>query len=192
MLKRLAPFLPCVIMIACISMGGVSPADQTAVVQTLTATVWTPTPPTASPTPEPNLIAIIEILNNAMVGSDPLAETIKAKFSIIDARILMDGAANLAGILQLSIECEWIFSDSCTLEETFVVLMRALTADDKVTGKIIEQVPLTVHTLQMVAFDHMLQTGMIAVNWQDVMDYAAGRINGNQLGARIIRYAASP
>ena len=36
----------------------------------------------------------------------------------------------------------------------------------------------------------MIQTGMVVVAWNDVMDYALGKITGNQLGSRITRLLA--
>ena len=33
--------------------------------------------------------------------------------------------------LQIDVDCEWIFSDSCTPEGSFVVLMRAFRANDR-------------------------------------------------------------
>ena len=127
-----------------------------------------------------------------MLGADPLGETIDAKFSVIDAQIVLDDVTQQATILRVHVECEWVFSDSCTPEQTFVVLMRALTINEKVLEKISPQIPPTVHTLQMVAFDRMVQTGMVVSSWDDVMDYAAGRISGNQLGSRITRLVTDP
>lgn len=193
MLKRLLPFVPLIFFIACVpSSGEITPPEITAMIQTLTATMWTPTPITPSATPEPNTGRVVEILNNAMLGSNPLAETIEAKFTVIDAQVLMDGPTNQAGILSIHVECEWIYTDSCTPEETFVTLMQALTANDKILGKILEQIPATIHTLQLIAFDHMTQSGIVISNWNDVLDYATGKINGNQLGSRIIRLSTAP
>ena len=185
MLKRLASLLPVLLFIAC-SPDLSDPAIQKAVIQTLTATAWTPTP---SPTPVPNTGRIVEMLNNVMVGADPLAETIAAKFSVIDVQFLMDTASSQATAMRISVDCEWIYTNGCTPEETFVVLMHALAANNRIIEKIGPQVPLTVQDVQVVAFDHMNPTGMILVKWSDVLEYAAGRINGSQLGSRIVRPA---
>ena len=191
MFKRLLPFLPMVVFIAC-APDISSPDIQNAVIQSLTATVWTPTPLTPTATPEPNTGKIVDILNNAMLGADPLGETIDAKFSVIDAQIILDDVTKQATTLRVHVECEWVFNNSCTPEQTFVVLMRALTINEKVLEKISPQIPQTVHMLQMVAFDRMVQTGMVVSSWDDVMDYAIGRISGNQLGSRITRLVTVP
>ena len=191
MFKRLLPFLPMLVFVAC-TPDVSSPDIQNAVIQSLTATMWTPTPHTPTATPEPNTGKIVDILNNAMLGADPLGETIDAKFSVIDAQIVLDDVTQQATTLRVHVECEWVFSDSCTPEQTFVVLMRALTINEKVLEKISPQIPPTVHTLQMVAFDRMVQTGMVVSSWNDVMDYAIGRISGNQLGSRITRLVIDP
>jgi hypothetical protein len=191
MFKRLLPFLPMVVFIAC-APDISSPDIQNAVIQSLTATIWTPTPLTPTATPEPNTGRIVDILNNAMQGADPLGETIDAKFSVIDAQIVLDDVTQQATTLRVHVECEWVFSNSCTPEQTFVVLMRALTINEKVLEKISPQIPPTVHTLQMVAFDRMVQTGLVVSSWEDVMDYAIGRISGNQLGSRITRLVTVP
>jgi hypothetical protein len=132
----------------------------------------------------------VDVLNNAIIGADPLAETIDARFSVIDVQVLREPTANISETLSIHIDCEWIYSDGCTTEESFVILINALTRNEKTIEKIIENVPQTVHTLQVVAFERMEEEGMIVVNWQDLLDYIAGRINGNQLGARIVRMAA--
>jgi hypothetical protein len=189
MLKRLLPFVPMLVFVACVPDIS-SPEIQNAVIQSLTATMWTSTPATPTATPEPNTGRIVDILNNAMLGADPLGETIDAKFSVIDAQIILDEVTQQATILRIHVECEWVFSDSCTPEQTFVVLMHALTK--KVLEKMSPQIPPTVHTLQVMAFDRMVQTGMVVSMWNDVMDYVTGKISGNQLGARITRLVTVP
>jgi len=149
--------------------------------------MWTPTPVTPTVTPIPNTGKIVDILNDGIVRIDPLAESIEAKFNVIDAQITYDSPTNTAGTLSIHIECEWIFSNSCTLERAFIVLMHAFTANDKTFGKITEQVPITVHTLQVVNYNHMTKIGMIIVPWTDIVEYANGNINGSQLGLRITR-----
>ena len=191
MQKRLLPFLSVIVFVAC-APDVSSPEIQNAVIQSLTATIWTPTPVLPTETPEPNTSKIVEILNNAMLGYDPLAETIDAKFSVLDAQVIHDETTQLATILRIHVECEWMFSDSCTPETSFVALMHAFTANEKVIGRVSGQVPVTVHTLQMVAFERMIQTNMLLISWNDILDYAYGRINGNQLGSRITRLATPP
>ena len=188
MLRRLLPFLLVVLLIAC-TPDLSDPEIQHAVIQTLTATAWTPTP---SATPEPNTSGIVDILNNAMIGSDPLEETIDAKFSVIDSQVLLDESSKQALTLQIDVDCEWIFSDSCTPEGSFVVLMRAFRANDRIFKKICDDIPPTIRNLHVVTFDRMVRRGMLAASWDDVMEYVAGRINGNQFGSRTVRITAIP
>jgi len=188
MLRRLLPFLLLILLMAC-SPDLSDPAIQHAVIQTLTATALTPTP---SATPEPNTSGIVDILNNAVIGSDPLQETIDARFSVLDSQVLLDQSTKQALTLQIDVDCEWIFSDGCTPEGSFVVLMRALRANDRIFKKICDDVPPTIRNLHVVTFDRMLRRGMLAASWHDVMEYVAGTINGNQFGARTVRITAMP
>jgi hypothetical protein len=168
------------------------PNIQSAVIHSLTATMWTPVPPSLTPTPEPNTSKIVEILNNIMVGTDPLLETIDAKFSVIDTQILLNEITQEAVILRISVDCEWVYSDSCTPEATFVKLVKAFSVNEKVIQNIGAQVPTTVHTVEVLTYDRMKASGLIAITWGDLVDYSYGKINGNQLGSRIIRQAATP
>jgi hypothetical protein len=76
-----------------------------------------------------------------MVGSDPLPETVDAKFSVIDVQVFLSAVTQEAGTIRISVDCEWIFSDSCTPEATFVKLIQAFTVNDKVMGRIAKQMP---------------------------------------------------
>jgi len=191
MLRRLLPFLILlllVLLVAC--MPDLSdPEIQHAVIQTLTATAWTPTP---SATPTPNTSGIVDILNNAVNGSDPLEETIDARFSVLDSQVLLNESTKQALTLQIDVDCEWVFSDGCTPEESFVVLMRAFRTNGKIFKKISDDVPPTILSLHVVTFDRMIRRGMLAASWDDVTEYVAGRINGNQFGSRTVRITASP
>lgn len=190
-MKRALPFLPLIVLMAC-SPDIADPQVQTAVIGSLTATAWTPTPVTPSATPEPHTGRIVDVLNGVIVGADPLGETVAAKYSVIDAQVVFDPAAQQALLLQIHVDCEWVYSDSCTPETTFVVLMYAIAENDKVMGRVQDQIPATVQTLEVIAFDRMVQTGVVRVSWSDVWDFAGGKINGNQLGSRMMRLAATP
>jgi hypothetical protein len=191
MLKRLLPFLPLILIIAC-APDISDPSLQLAVIGSLTATVWTPVPPTLTPTPMPNTTKIVEVLNGAMVGTDPLQETMVAKFSVMDAQVILNETTQEATVIRISVDCEWVFSDSCTPESTFVKLMKAISSDDKMIERVANQVPTTVHTFEMLSFDRMKLNGVITISWSDVLDFSYGKINGNQLGSRIVHQAAMP
>jgi hypothetical protein len=191
MLKHLAPFLPLFLVIAC-APDISDPNIQSAVIGSLTATMWTPVPASLTPTPEPNTSKIVEILNSVMVGTDPLLETVDAKFSVIDVQVALNDTTQVATTLRIYVNCDWVYSDSCTPEATFVKLIRTFSVNDKVIGHIAKQVPATVRTVEVLTFDHMNASGSIAITWNDLVDYSYGKINGNQLGSRIIRQAATP
>lgn len=191
MLKRLLPVLPLIFIIAC-APDLSDPKVQSAVIGSLTATMWTPVPPTLTPTPQPNTAKIVEVLNGALVGTDPLMETLDARFMVIDAQVLLNASTKEATVLSIRVDCEWVFSDSCTPESTFVKLIKAISSNEKMIERIANQIPTTVHSFEMLAFDRMRPNGVITIAWKDVIDFSNGKINGNQLGSRIIHQAAMP
>jgi hypothetical protein len=180
-LKRYLPLLPILVLLACATQA----PDMTLpeAIQTLTATMWTPTVTT---TPVPNTARLVEVLNRNLVGTDPLAETVDAKYYVIDIQFVPDEKKNLA-TLRINVECECVYSSCCTNERTFVQLMRALAANDKTAQKVQSEIPSTIRDLQVAAFERMQPKGIIQVAWSDVLQYAGGQINGNQLGSRIVR-----
>ncbi|HCB02204.1 MAG TPA: hypothetical protein DEP19_07460 [Anaerolineae bacterium] len=191
MFKRVFSFLPVLVFIAC-APDITNPDVQAAVINSLTATSWTPTPVTPSATPEPNTARIVEILNEVIIGSDPLSETVVAKYSVIDAKVILDVTTQQASTLRIHVDCDWVYSDNCTPESTFVILMYAFSEHDKVIERIQNQIPASIQTLELVAFERMTQTASIFILWKDVWDFALGKINGNQLGSRMMRSVGMP
>lgn len=163
------------------------PLASTLVVQTLTATMWTPTPVTPSPTAVPKEVIIVDTLNGALRGADPLGEAIDAKFYIIDVGFDPGGNPPMLITMRVHLECEWILKPSCTAERVFVVLMHAFERDG-VRNKIIEQIPATIEFVQVIAFDHFSHIGTIGVRWQDILAFANKDITGDQLAARATRF----
>ena len=188
MLKRLCLFPILIFLLVACSTDLSDPKIQNEVILTLTATALTPTP---SATPVPNTSGIVNILNGAMINSDPLEETINARFSVLDSRVLLDASTKQALTLQIDVDCEWVFTDGCTPEASFVVLMRTFQANGKAFKKICDDIPSTIQSLHVVTFDHMVRRGMLAASWDDVVEYVAGRINGNQFGARTVRMTST-
>ncbi|HRJ76372.1 MAG TPA: hypothetical protein PLX90_10250 [Anaerolineales bacterium] len=191
MFKRVISFLPVLVFIAC-APDITNPDVQAAVINSLTATSWTPTPVTPSATPEPNTARIVEILNEVIIGSDPLSETVVAKYSVIDAKVILDVTTQQASTLRIHVDCDWVYSDNCTPESTFVILMHAFSEHDKVIERIQNQIPASIQTLELVAFERMTQTASIFILWKDVWDFSLGKINGNQLGSRMMRSVGMP
>ncbi len=189
MSKRTLPIFPILAMLvigACTELpaSGITSSQVTSVVQTMTATMWTPTP---SPTAEPNTLTIIDALNGAIINSDPLRDTIEAKFGVLDVRLPLDAGTHQITTIEIDVECEWILAENCAPEDSFVNLMHGFSANDKVFKRISAQVPASVNTLVVNTFDHRSMDGTVVVNWRDVVDFATGKINGNQLGSRIVR-----
>jgi hypothetical protein len=180
-MKRFLPLLPLTVLVACIMQTtGMTLTDA---ILTLTATASTPT---ITVTPAPNTASLVELLNGNLIGTDPLSETVDARYYVTDLRFAPDDQNNLIA-LRVHVECECVYSSCCTNERTFVQLIRAFVANQKTLSEIQAQMPVTVRDIQVVSFERMQEKGMIMVLWSDVLLYAAGQINGNQLGSRIVR-----
>lgn len=190
-MKRLLAIIPLLLFLfinACgVDNSAVLPEVGTNVALTQTATMWTPTPITPSPTPSPNQAVIVDALNSALRGADPLGEAIDAKFHVADVGFSTNGNPPILFTLRVHVECEWIIKSSCTTERAFVVLIHALE-NKEVRKKVIEQIPTTIEFAQIDAFDHMVQIGSLAIRWEDVLSYTRGEINGDQLAVRVIRF----
>jgi len=187
------PFFVIIIILLFVSIGACAvPNDQldpsavTFVVQTQTAAMWTPTPITPSPTIVPKQAVIVDALNGAIRGADPLMEALDAKFYVTDIGFDMSGNPSATTTLRINVECEWVLERSCTVERAFVVLMHAFQRED-VRNKVKEQVPKTIEAVQVIAFDHMNQIGTMTSQWKDIMAFANGNITGDQLAYRVVR-----
>jgi hypothetical protein len=110
-----------------------------------------------------------------------------ARFDVLDVHFPVDEVSHQMLAMQIDVECDWIFTDSCTAEETFASLMHGFIANDKAIDKIRAQVPSTVKNVYVTTYNHMVRNGLIIVGWRDVVDFATHKITGNQLGARINR-----
>lgn len=189
-MKRFLAIIPIILFIllaACgVSDDQVVPSVGTSVAETQTAVMWTATPITPSPTPVPHEAVIVDTFNSVMRGADPLQEAIDAKFFITDIGFDAGGNPLVLITMRIDVECEWVLKPSCTTERAFVVLMHAFEKEN-VRKKIIEQVPVTIEYVQVIALDHMSQIGLIEVRWQDVLAFITGGITGDQLAARVVR-----
>ena len=190
-MKRLLAVIPVFLLIfinACDANESPVTSDiGTAVALTQTATMWTPTPITPSPTPSPNQAIIVDALNGALRGADPLGEAIDAKFHVADVGFDANGNPPILITLRIHIECEWIIRSSCTTERAFVVLIHALEREG-VRKKVTEQIPTTIEFIQVDAFDHMTRIGSLAIRWQDLLAFTKNEITGDQLAVRVIRF----
>lgn len=162
------------------------PSVGTFVAQTQTATMWTATPVTPSPTPIPNEAVIVTELNGVLRGADPLGEALDAKFYVTDIGFDTNGNPPITNTIRIHVECEWVLKPSCTAERAFVVLLHAFEKDG-VRKKIVEQIPSTIEIMRVRVFDHMVQIGMLEIPWQVLLEFANGDITGDQLAARVKR-----
>ena len=184
-MKRFSLIIPVFLFAFLIACGNnpveISPAQWTAVGQTQTATMWTPT---ITFTPDPSENKIVEWLNAELSGTDPLEQTLDAKYQAVDASfpIMPDGAST---IFRVDIRCECAtYSQCCIPERMFVVIMAAMK---KRNDKIMEQIPGSVMQMKVVCYDHTTQVGVMAAWWSDVKGYLLDQINGYQFGSRVWR-----
>jgi len=139
-------------------------------------------------TPVPKVAVIVNTLNGALHGADPLEETLDVKFSVIDAGFEVSGDPVAITTLSVHVECECIKTKStCTTERAFTAVAHVFEKDG-IRKKILEQIPETLQVMQIRAFDRMQPIGIIEVSWSDLLAFANGEITGDQLGARITRF----
>ena len=160
---------------------GVPPAQGTAVGQTQTAAVWTPT---ITSTPDPNESKIVEWLNDGLSAADPLEKTLDANYRAGDVSFPWI-SSGLSTAFRVEIRCECAVNTQCCIpERMFVVTMAAMKNR---ADKIIEQVPGTVSEVRVVCYDHGTQIGVMFAWWADVKGYLLDQINDYQLGSRVSR-----
>lgn len=183
-MKRLLPFIPIFFLLLFNSCTGADPGIPvdvgTAVANTQTAVMWTPT---LTPTLDPNEPKILELVN-AGLPSDPLEITLDARYQAVDVFFTyLSGSSS--PIFRIDIRCECATGSQCCVpERMFVVTMWAMKESP---NKIIEQVPGNASQVKVVCFDHTNQIGVMAASWADVRDYLRDTINGYQLGSRTYR-----
>ena len=167
-------------LVACVA-SDLSTAQMNSAVQTLTATVL---PPTITPTPDPDESAIVLLLNHGLEQTaDPLSQTVDARYQVIDASFPLD-INNNASTFLIEVRCECVNGLCCTPERTFVMVVNAMQS---VADKIARQIPGTVTNMQVACLDHTSSIGMVLVAWNDMAEYLTGKINGFQLGGRVIK-----
>jgi hypothetical protein len=184
-MKRLlltVPFLVLFLLNACGNNPvDISPSEGTAVAQTQTATMWTPT---ISPTPVPDQAKIVEWLDAELLNTDSLEQTLDAKYQVVDVSF-PNGSNGLAAIMRVDIRCECAtYGQCCYPERMFIAAIQSMK---KREDKIIEQVPVTVSWMKVVCYDHMTQFAVVSASWSDIKGYLTDQINGYQLGSRVVR-----
>jgi hypothetical protein len=183
-LKRVLFFVPVFLFIllnACAgNVSAVAPPVGTAVGETQTASVWTPT---ISPTPDPNESRIVEWLNEELSNADALEQTLDARYQVVD--VSFPAVNGLASVIRLDVRCECAMNGQCCMPERMFVV--TIGSFKKRADQILEQVPGTVNELKVVCYDHVTQVGVMSASWMDVRSYFLEQLNGYQLGSRVYR-----
>ena len=190
-MKRLLPAIPVLFVIllnACSGNGGASvvpPDMSTAVIQTLTAMVWTP-PPTSTHNPQiPNMIST---LNVDLLVTNPLEGLLDAKYYVQDISIdHVEGYPDR--VFLVSVHCECIHGDDCCHPgRTFVVIMNAMKRN---YISILAHVPPSVSYLMVMCAENKRQIGGISVPWTAVSEYLQTRMTDYQFEDQV-RLIESP
>ena len=186
-MKRFLLIVPIILLILLNACGNVtstvSPDVGTAVGQTQTATMWTPT---ITSTPDPNESKIVEWLNAELSTADPLEQTLDAKYQVVDVSFpIAPGSSST--VFRVDVRCECAtYTQCCIPERTFVVTIGAMK---KRAEKIMEQVPGGVSEMKVVCYDHLALVGVMSAWWSDIKGYLLDQINGYMLGSRVFRSA---
>jgi hypothetical protein len=181
-MKRMLLVIPLLILPLFSACGGVagevSPSVGTAVAETQTAIVWTPT---FIPTLDPEEPRILELLNVGLLG-DGLDSTLDARYTVVNTAFTF--IPNTSSMyFQLDVLCECAKNQQCCIPERIFVL--TLWAMKTRGDKIIEQVPVNVSRLDVVCHNRFGRIGAYSAGWSDVLDYLHGSINGHMLGWRV-------
>ena len=186
-MKRLFPAILLFLLLLLNACGNtpmdISSAQGTAVGQTQTAIMWTPT---ITPTPDPNESKIVEWLNDDLSSADALEKTLDANYQAVDVSFpFMPGSSPTVFRVDIRCECA-VNTPCCSPERMFVVTIAAMKNR---ADKIIGQVPGSISQVKVVCFDHANLVGVMFALWADVKGYLLDEINGYQLGSRVTRGA---
>ena len=185
-MKRMLPAIPILFLLLINACGEVpseiTPPEWTIVVQTQTATMWTPT---TTPTQDPNESNIVMWINNEMSNADPLEQTMDAKYQVVD--VSFPSSLNGSTVFHIDVRCECPLNEQCCIPERIFVVTANAMKNSGEKEKIIKQMPGNVGEMKIACYDHSFLIGVVAAHWSDVKDYLQEQINGFQLGARAYR-----
>lgn len=188
-MKRLllvAPLGLFLLLHACLSVPAViPPAIGTAVAQTQTAVMWTPT---ITPIPNPDEQMLVQWLNEVLTAADPLEQALDASSQVEDIAFPpITDTASLRLVVRVRCTCARDL-DCCSLERMFVLTINAMK---KKAGKVLDQVPPNVAEVWIVCHNHGTEIGVMNAWWGDVKDYLLDNINANMLSSRVFPITAS-
>jgi hypothetical protein len=183
-MKRLLPTVPLILFFllnACGNdPGGVAPAAGTAVGETQTASVWTPT---VTSTPDPNESKIVDWLNAGLSDAEPLEKMIDAEYQVQD--VWFSPSNNSTLVFRVDIRCQCPINTQCCVPER--IFIESIRAMKKKADKILEQVPGNVSELKVVCFNNGIRIAVVAALWSDAKGYLLDQLNGYQFGSRVYR-----
>ena len=184
-MKRFLLLIPIVLLIFLNACGNtpaeISIFEGTAVGQTQTATMWTPT---ITHTPDPNESRIVEWLNEGLSATDPLEKTLDASYQIQDVWFPLT-SGNSYAVFQVDLRCQCAINTQCCIpERMFVATMHSMKNR---ADKIMEQVPGNINEVKVVCINNGSVIAVMAASWQDVKGYLIDQINGYQFGSRVYR-----
>lgn len=176
------PIVLFILLNACVNAPtGIPPVQGTAVGQTQTAAVWTPT---ITSTPDPNESKIVEWLNAELASADSLEQILDASYQVQDV-LFPFALSGSSTIFRVDIRCQCAVNTQCCVPER--IFVATLLAMKNRADKIVGQVPGDVSELKVVCFNNGLNIAVIGALWQDVKAYLQTEINGYQFGSRVYR-----
>jgi hypothetical protein len=176
------PFLLFLLLNACGNIPSVvSPIIGTAVGETQTAAIWTPT---ITSTPDPNESKIVEWLNAELSGVDALEQILDASYQVQDV-LFPPASSGTSIVFRVDIRCQCAVNTGCCVPER--IFVTTLAAMKNRADKILEQVPPNVSELKVVCFDNGVKIAVEAALWPDAKSYLLKEINGYQFGSRVYR-----
>ena len=176
------PFFLLVLLTACTNLASgvsISPAQWTAMVETQTATAWTPTPIS---TTDPYLATIITTLNEDLSKADPLGRTIDASYMIMNMtfQAIPDSPSK---VFVVNVRCDCVTDDDCCLPaRTFVMVADAMRRNP---NPITAYVQSNVTEVKVVCVHKDIKIGAMSASWFDMKDYLLKNTVGYQFGDRV-------
>ncbi len=187
-MKKFVAILVTMLFLALAGCVDTSPSgeDFTHVIETLTATSYTPIPLS---TPDPFEKMIVDLINFELEKpEDPLSTTLDATYAVVDVNFNNE-TKDFPTIFEITVQCECARNgECCNGEHTFVLVTRAMktiTEREKGMGippSIPASIPTTVTELRVICYDHKSSLGIMHVPWSLMRDYLMGIITADQLG----------
>lgn len=186
-MRRFLPVIPILFLMLLNACGSFSSPTvvpgywQTSVIQSLTATLWTPMP---TQTYNPNIPTMVNWLNADLSTINSLEWTLDAEYYVTNVSF-PNIPNSLALVFRLDVRCECVNGTECCIpERIFVAIMGSMKRN---APTILAQVPGGVNQMLVVCSKSKTHIGTMSASWQDVRDYLLGYLTGYQFGERVTR-----